>query len=204
MNNQLLSDEELKNIKDSMSSEDIQEILGSKFSLSISKNDGADNIVVTALEIEQTLGNNDIEKVLFNDKLTNDEKEKLLCNIIPKYVAVRMGIDESKVGEPIQCNDLKEAMLISYNNYINSYVDYETQFGVFKIQRKDVKMLNSCYRTMIYCMIYIIISNFFPGLCIGNNFVYLVGTLINVMLTYNMIRVSIKLWRLALNEKDNQ
>lgn len=204
MNNQLLSDEELKNIKDSMSSEDIQEILGSKFSLSISKNDGADNIVVTALEIEQTLGNNDIEKVLFNDKLTNDEKEKLLCNIIPKYVAVRMGIDESKVGEPIQCNDLKEAMLISYNNYINSYVDYETPFGVFKIQRKDVKMLNSCYRTMIYCMIYIIISNFFPGLCIGNNFVYLVGTLINVMLTYNMIRVSIKLWRLALNEKDNQ
>lgn len=204
MNNQLLSDEELKNIKDSMSSEDIQEILGSKFSLSISKNDGADNIVVTALEIEQTLGNNDIEKVLFNDKLTNDEKEKLLCNIIPKYVAVRMGIDESKVGEPIQCNDLKEAMLISYNNYINSYVDYETPFGVFKIQRKDVKMLNSCYRTMIYCMIYIIISNFFPGLCVGNNFVYLVGTIINVMLTYNMIRVSIKLWRLALNEKDNQ
>ena len=204
MNNQLLSDEELKNIKDSMSSEDIQEILGSKFSLSISKIDGADNIVVTALEIEQTLGNNDIEKVLFNDKLTNDEKEKLLCNIIPKYVAVRMGIDESKVGEPIQCNDLKEAMMISYNNYINSYVDYETPFGVFKIQRKDVKMINSCYRTMIYCMIYIIISNFFPGLCIGNNFVYLVGTLINVMLTYNMIRVSIKLWRLALNEKDNQ
>lgn len=204
MNNQLLSDEELKNIKDSMSSEDIQEILGSKFSLSISKNDGADNIVVTALEIEQTLGNNDIEKVLFNDKLTNDEKEKLLCNIIPKYVAARMGIDESKVGEPIQCNDLKEAMLISYNNYINSYVDYETPFGVFKIQRKDVKMINSCYRTMIYCMIYIIISNFFPGLCVGNNFVYLVGTLINVMLTYNMIRVSIKLWRLALNEKDNQ
>ena len=204
MNNQLLSDEELKNIKDSMSSEDIQEILGSKFSLSISKNDGADNIVVTALEIEQTLGNNDIEKVLFNDKLTNDEKEKLLCNIIPKYVAVRMGIDESKVGEPIQCNDLKEAMLISYNNYINSYVDYETPFGVFKIQRKDVKMINSCYRTMIYCMIYIIISNFFPGLCVGNNFVYLVGTIINVMLTYNMIRVSIKLWRLALNEKDNQ
>ena len=204
MNNQLLSDEELKNIEDSMSSEDIQEILGSKFSLSISKNDGADNIVVTALEIEQTLGNNDIEKVLFNDKLTNDEKEKLLCNIIPKYVAVRMGIDESKVGEPIQCNDLKEAMLISYNNYINSYVDYETPFGVFKIQRKDVKMINSCYRTMIYCMIYIIISNFFPGLCVGNNFVYLVGTIINVMLTYNMIRVSIKLWRLALNEKDNQ
>ena len=141
---------------------------------------------------------------MFNDKLTNDEKEKLLCNIIPKYVAVRMGIDESKVGEPIQCNDLKEAMLISYNNYINSYVDYETPFGVFKIQRKDVKMINSCYRTMIYCMIYIIISNFFPGLCVGNNFVYLVGTIINVMLTYNMIRVSIKLWRLALNEKDNQ
>lgn len=204
MNNQLLSDEELKNIKDSMSEEEIHEILDSKFSLSVSADSGADNVVVTALEIEQTLGNNDIEKVLFNNKLNDDEKTNLLCSIIPKYIAARMGVDESKIGEPIKCDSLKEAMLLSYTNYINSYVDYETPFGIFKIQRKDVSMLNGCYRAMIYCMIYVIISNFFPGLCVGNSFMYLIGTFLNVLLSINIIKVSVKVWRLTLDEKNNQ
>jgi hypothetical protein len=200
-NRDLLSDEELKASKNLLSNEEIQQVLGKKFTMVIPP---AEEVTVTTVEIERALGNNDLEKIMFNTNISEERQVELISEQVSIYIALRLGLPRENVSSITSHETLQEAVNQAMTNYLEAYVDYETFLGVFRIQRKDITLLRKCYISIILAMIYMTFSNFFPGICVGNTIIYAIGTVINIMMMLNMFRLSFKIWSLTLDEKNNQ
>lgn len=200
-NKDLLSDEELMASKNLLSNEEIQQVLGKKFTMVIPP---AEEVTVTTVEIERALGNNDLEKIMFNTNISEERQVELISEQVSIYIALRLGLPRENVSSITSHETLQEAVNQAMINYLEAYVDYETFLGVFRIQRKDITLLRKCYINMVIAMIYMTFYNFFPGICVGNTIIYVIGTAINIMMLVNLFRLSLKIWSLTLNEKNNQ
>lgn len=199
-NKELLSDEELIASKKLLSNEEVQQILDKEFTVIISP---TEEIKATTVEIEKALNNTDLEKILFNKNISKERQEELVSEQISIYVALRLGLPIESVSSIENHKTLQEAFNKAMNNYLETYVDYETFFGIFRIQRKDIVLLRKCYMSIILVMIYITFYNLFPGICVGSTIMSIIGTLIDIILLINTIRISLKIWSLALNEENN-
>lgn len=197
----LLSDEELMTCKNLLSDEEIQQVLDRKFTMVLPP---AEEITATTVEIERALGNNDLEKILFNTNISKERQFELMSEQVSIYMALRLGLPREDVGNITSHETLREAINQAMINYLEAYVDYETFFGVFRIQRKDITLLRKCYISMVIAMIYMTLSNFFPGTFIGSSILYGLGLGINIMLLVHIFKLSLKIWRLTLDELNNQ
>ena len=200
-NKDLLSDEELMTNKNLLSNEEIQQILGKKFTMIIPP---AEEVTVTTVEIERALGNNDLEKIMFNTNISEERRVELISEQVSAYIALRLGLPRENVSNITSHETLQEAVNQAMINYLEAYVDYETFLGVFRIQRKDITLLRKCYMSMIIAMIYMTFSNFFPSIFIGSSILYGLGLGINITMLINIFRISLKIWSLTLDEKNNQ
>lgn len=199
-NKDLLSDDELISIKRLLSDEEVQKILNQKFTIVISP---SEKIVATTVEIEKVIGNNNLERILFNEYLNEERQIELISEQISIYIAIMLGVNKESISHVTKHETLQDATKKAMKNYIEAYVDYKTFLGIFRIQRKDIKLLKDCYVTIETAMIYIVLFNIVPDIFMGSYFLYLIGIGVSLLILINVARLSLKIWSSTFNEKDN-
>lgn len=194
-NRYLLSDEELLDIKKSLSEKELKNILNKEFTFILPQ---ALEKTSTVEEIEEALGNNDIEKILLNKNLNESIKDELINEQISKYLAYILGSTLDDVTHASGEDEVRDLVQKAMNNYLEEYIDYNTILGIISIKRKDIPLLMKCYINAILVMVYMIFVNFFPNLCVGNNLIFYIGTLITVLTVINNIKLSMRIWSLMI------
>ena len=194
-NTNLLSDDELLESKSKLSEEELSRILNRKFVFIIPP---ATEVTATVVEIEEALGNNELEKIILNKNISESKRNELISEQISKYLAYILGFTVEDVTEIRGEKETRELLQKEMDNYLDEYIDYDITFGIVSIQRRDIPLLRSCYINAVLVMMYIIFVNFFPNICIGSNVMFYIGTFLNILTIVNVLKLSIRLWRLTI------
>ena len=194
-NKDLLSDDELMESRKELSEEELSSILNRKF---VFITPHGKEISATVAEIDEALGNNELERILLNNNISESRKNELIPERISKYLAYTLGYPIEDVRAISGEKEARELLQKAMDNYLDEYVDYDFTFGIVSIQRRDLPLLRNCYVNAVVAMIYMILVNFFPTAFIGSNVMFYIGTFLNVLTIFNVLKLSVRLWGLTI------
>lgn len=192
-NKDLLSDEELIEIRNELGEEELANLLNRKF---VFITPHGREVSATLAEIDETLGNNELERLLLNKNISESRKNELMPEYISKYIAYTLGYPIKDVRAVSGEKEARELLQKAMDNYLNEYVDYDFTFRIVSIQRRDLPLLKNCYISAVIVMIYMILVNLFPTAFIGNNLMFYIGVLLNILTILNVLKLFIRLWGL--------
>lgn len=189
-----MSDEELLEIKSELSEEELNNVLKSNFTFIMPPKG---QITVTVAEIEEALKTNELEKIMLDKNIDDSCRSNLISEQLSKYLAYRLGMPTEIIHGANSLEEARQIVQQAMNNYLDEYLIYDTPIGKLCIQRRDVPLLNKCYINAALVMIYLIVFNWFHNWCIGNTFMFYVGTFLNVLTMWNMFGLTFRVWGMS-------
>lgn len=158
-------------------------------------------------EIQNELGTTELENVMCNESLGEDERQKLMSDILAKFVAKKMNLDTDDVHSIQNYDDFMRTIGNKVLNKDNTFT-INTPFGNIELKRKHIELLAQSVIISIGMMIFITLVNVFADRIVQSSasftIIYTLGFVLNIISFIIMIQLTLEIWRNLRNETNNK
>jgi hypothetical protein len=153
-NNNIEEENKVNNEEPKMTSEELEK-LNKQIILTVMGDEGAKDISVK--EIEDTLGNHELSRILADNTLDTSKKEELVNEQTKAYLQKAFG--NSKLTE-ITSDNIKDVFMNSYIEYHVSSI-FEESNEKINMKVKDYMLIKRMKKSILYMCLYVLITRMY-------------------------------------------